>query len=166
LEIRIRVPPALVVVLAVVIALAAADRSFPAAAPALEQEAAAPDRQPAATDPARSSRPSRWQVIGAPGAERPRLLVLGSPERVAARGEPISLSVKDADLVEVVRSLARIAGLNLVLDPSVRGTVTAELEDVPWDQALAVILKINGLAMELDGRIITIAPPSRLYPIP
>jgi type II secretory pathway component HofQ len=78
----------------------------------------------------------------------------------------ISLSVKDADLVEVVRSLARIAGLNLIVDPGVAGTVTAELVNVRWDHALAVILRTQGFAMEIDGRIVTVAPPARLYPRP
>ena len=74
----------------------------------------------------------------------------------------ISLSVKNADLVEVVRSLARIAGVNVIFHPGVSGTVTAELSNVRWDHALAVILKTQGLGMELDGRIVTVAPPRRL----
>jgi hypothetical protein len=74
----------------------------------------------------------------------------------------ISLSVKEADLVEVVRSLARIAGINVIFDPGVSGKVTAELVGVRWDAALAVILKTQGLAMELDGRILTVATPARL----
>jgi type II secretory pathway component HofQ len=85
------------------------------------------------------------------------------PRPPAARSIPvISLSVKDADLVEVVRSLARIAGVNVVIHPGVSGKVTAELVDVRWDHALAVILKTHGLAMELDGRILTVAEPRRI----
>jgi type II secretory pathway component HofQ len=110
---------------------------------------------------------------GAP-SEAPRIVVV-SPARsasplTASTGTPpthrsipvISLSVKDADLVEVVRSFARIAGVNLIVDPGVRGTVTAELNEVRWDHALGAILKMNGLAMELDGRILTVAQPARL----
>lgn len=66
-------------------------------------------------------------------------------------GERISLSLKDADLAEVLRSFARLAGFNLVLDPAVRGRVTVELQDVPWEQALEVILRTHGLAAEIDG---------------
>ena len=94
----------------------------------------------------------------------PRIVVV-SPAAPSTSTRPvpiISLSVKDADLVEVVRSMARIAGVNLVIDPGVEGKVTAELVDVRWDHALAVILKTQGLAMELDGRILTVAPPRRL----
>ena len=66
-------------------------------------------------------------------------------------GERISLSLKDADLAEVLRSFARLAGFNLVLDPSVRGRVTVELQDVAWERALEVILQTHGLAVEVDG---------------
>jgi type IV pilus assembly protein PilQ len=73
-------------------------------------------------------------------------------------GDPISLSLKDADIKDVLRSFAKISGLNVVLQPGVRGTVTVELESVPWDQALDQILKINNLGYELDGNIMRIAP--------
>jgi type IV pilus assembly protein PilQ len=118
---------------------------------------AEPPRESPASPPSASGA-ARWRVMDPTPPSPPFVL--------AATAMPISLSVKDADLVEVVRSLVRIAGLNLVVDPGVRGTVTAELRDVPWDRALAVILKTNGLAMELDGRIVTVATPARLYATP
>jgi type IV pilus assembly protein PilQ len=61
-----------------------------------------------------------------------------------------------------LRSIARISGLNIVIQPGVSGPVTVELESVPWDQALDQILKINQLGMELDGNILRIAPVARL----
>ncbi|MCM2269333.1 MAG: type IV pilus secretin PilQ [Thermoanaerobaculia bacterium] len=73
-------------------------------------------------------------------------------------GEPISMSLKDADVREVLRTFARLSGLNIVIQPGVRGTVTVELELVPWDQALDIILKTNGLGYELEGNIMRIAP--------
>lgn len=93
-----------------------------------------------------------------PGAAEPRL-----PPRQASGGhwEPgsrISLSLKDADLRDVLRSFAQLAGFNLVLDPAVRGAVTVELHDVPWEQALATILKTHGLAAQLDGAAWQIHP--------
>ncbi|HKI85979.1 MAG TPA: type IV pilus secretin PilQ, partial [Thermoanaerobaculia bacterium] len=72
-------------------------------------------------------------------------------------GEPISMSLKDADIKNVLRSFAKISHLNIVVQPDVSGTVTVELTDVPWDQALQEILKINGLGYELDGNIMRIA---------
>ena len=94
--------------------------------------------------------------------ESARVRVVSAPSAVPKWiGEPISLSLKDADLVEVVRSLALLSKLNVIVDPRVQGKVTLELEDVPWDQALHVILKTHRLGLEVDGRIVSIAPASR-----
>lgn len=72
-------------------------------------------------------------------------------------GEPISLSLKDADLVETIRSLARIGEVNVVVQPGVAGRVTVELHDVPWDQALDVILRTHGLGIEGSGSSFLVA---------
>lgn len=64
-------------------------------------------------------------------------------------GEPVSLSLRDADLVEVLRSFAKLADFNLLVQPGVRGTVTVELDDVPWDQALAAISKMHDLGFDI-----------------
>lgn len=77
-------------------------------------------------------------------------------------GEPISMSLRNADLVETLRSFAKISDLNLVIQPGVRGSVTVELESVPWDQAMEQILKINNLGMDIDGTIVRIAPLAQL----
>ncbi len=102
------------------------------------------------------------------GPERPTAIVRADGEVGASkwRGEPISLSLKDADLPEVLRSFAKLTRMNLVLDPRVEGKVTVELHDVPWDQALSVILKAHGLGIEVDGRVLSVArasvrPPPR-----
>ena len=71
----------------------------------------------------------------------------------------ISLSLKDAELSEVLRAFARLARVNLILDPSVRGRpVTVELHDVRWTDALTAILKSQGLAAQLDGRALRVVP--------
>lgn len=82
---------------------------------------------------------------------------LGERERIYT-GEPIDLKVTNADVTEVLRTFAQISGLNIVVQPGVAGQVTAELDNVPWDQALEQILKINGLAYELEGNVMRIAP--------
>lgn len=74
------------------------------------------------------------------------------------RGFPISVTLDKAPLPDVVRSFAKLAGFNLVLDPRVQGSVTVELKDVPWDQALYLILKTHGMSAEVDGRLWVIAP--------
>jgi type II secretory pathway component HofQ len=75
------------------------------------------------------------------------------------KGDLISLSLKDADLREVLRSFAKLGRFNLVLDPGVQGKVTVELHDVPWDQALSVILKTHGLAAEDAGGCLLFPKP-------
>ncbi|HZI63805.1 MAG TPA: type IV pilus secretin PilQ [Thermoanaerobaculia bacterium] len=97
-----------------------------------------------------------------PAVERPvtpsfAVTTIGGGQKVYV-GEPMSLSLKDADIKDVLRSFAEISGLNIVVQPGVTGTVTVELTAVPWDQALEQILKINGLGMELEGNILRIAP--------
>jgi type IV pilus assembly protein PilQ len=77
-------------------------------------------------------------------------------------GAPMTISLKDGDIKDVLRSFAQISGLNVVVQPGVSGTVTVELTDVPWDQALEQILKINGLGYELEGNIMRVAPTSQL----
>src|SRR5229473_4303067 len=61
-------------------------------------------------------------------------------------GEPISVNLKDVDLKDFFRLIHEISGLNVVLDPNVHGSLTIVLDDVPWDQALDIVLKNNDLA--------------------
>lgn len=77
-------------------------------------------------------------------------------------GEPISLDLKDADIRDVLLTFSKLARLNMVIDPDVRGSVTVRLENVPWDQALEVILKVNGLGYVLERNIVRVGAPARL----
>ena len=77
-------------------------------------------------------------------------------------GNPISLDFQGADLRAVIRSFAEISGLNVVIDPNVQGTVDVALRDVPWDQALDIILRANKLGYSVDGTIVRIAPLATL----
>jgi type IV pilus assembly protein PilQ len=72
-------------------------------------------------------------------------------------GEPISVNLKDVDLRDFFRLIHEISGLNVVMDPSVKGTLTIVLDDVPWDQALDIVLKNNDLDKQLDGNVLRIA---------
>src|SRR5438270_9345957 len=72
-------------------------------------------------------------------------------------GEPFGMNFKDLDLKDFFRLIHEISGLNVVLDPSVKGSVTIVLDDVPWDQALAIVLDNNGLACTLQGHVLRIA---------
>ena len=73
-------------------------------------------------------------------------------------GQPVSLDFQRADLRAVLRTFSAISGLNIVIDPGVEGVVDVALQDVPWDQALDVILRANRLGYAVDGPIVRIAP--------
>jgi len=77
-------------------------------------------------------------------------------------GEPISLELKDADIKDVLRMFAKITGLNIVVDPDVSGSVTVNLENVPWDQALDIILRINRLDYVIENNVLRVARMERL----
>jgi len=72
-------------------------------------------------------------------------------------GEPISVNLKDVDLRDFFRLIHEISGLNIVVDPNVKGSLTIVLDDVPWDQALEIVLKNNDLEKQLEGNVLRIA---------
>jgi type IV pilus assembly protein PilQ len=72
-------------------------------------------------------------------------------------GEPISVNLKEVDLRDFFRLIHEISGLNVVLDPAVKGTLTIVLDEVPWDQALDIVLQNNGLDKQLNGNVLRIA---------
>jgi type IV pilus secretin PilQ/predicted competence protein len=77
-------------------------------------------------------------------------------------GEPISLNLKDADIKDVLRTFAELTGLNIAIDPEVTGSVTVNFVDVPWDQALELILRQNGLTYVLDGNVMRVGKLERI----
>ncbi len=139
--------------------------------PVLEEETE-PAIQIARTEAPQPPRSSVEAVEGqSVEIEQPRPLEERDPASTGVRsvggekvysGDPISMSLKDAEITEVLRSIARLANLNIVIQPGVTGPVTVELDRVPWDQALDQILKINRLGMQLEGNILRIAPTTQL----
>jgi len=77
-------------------------------------------------------------------------------------GEKISIDFQDAELVHVFRLIADVSGYNIVVSPDVKGKFSMKLMDVPWDQALDVILRNYSLSRSIEGNIIRIAPTSVL----
>ncbi|TDF36643.1 type IV pilus secretin PilQ family protein [Alteromonadaceae bacterium M269] len=77
-------------------------------------------------------------------------------------GEPISLDFQDVPVRQVLQIIAQVNGFNLVTTDTVNGNITISLSDVPWDQALNVILKIKGLDKRFEGNILLIAPAEEL----
>ena len=77
-------------------------------------------------------------------------------------GRLISLDLQDTDIDNALRIIAEVSSLNIIASEGVQGKVTLRLIDVPWDQALDVILKTNGLDQVTEGNVIRIAPVETL----
>lgn len=122
--------------------------SIAAAAASVRVTATAPAANQAATAAAATPQPAGSQV---PPDQ------FGRPGRVYT-GNPVSLDFQGADLRAVLRMFSEISGLNIVIDPAVQGSVDVVLKDVPWDQALDLILRSNKLGYLVDGTIVRIAP--------
>jgi type IV pilus assembly protein PilQ len=83
--------------------------------------------------------------------------VSNAPQAGHYTGEPISVNLKDVDLKDFFRLIHEISGLNVVLDPNVKGTLTIVLDEVPWDQALDIVLQNNNLDKQLTGNVLRVA---------
>lgn len=75
-------------------------------------------------------------------------------------GKKISLDFQDSEAAPIFRLLADVVGYNLVLDPAVKGKITLKLMNVPWDQALEIVLNQTHLNHRIEGNILWIAPAS------
>jgi type IV pilus secretin PilQ/predicted competence protein len=93
------------------------------------------------------------EIATAPAIRAPK-----TGEEEAYKGQLISIHFQDADIKEVLDVIAEVSGLNLIVHPGVSGKVTVRLENIPWDQALDIILKMNSLNVEIKGNIMRIAP--------
>ena len=111
---------------------------------------ARPANEPVAPEPQNPPAAAAQDAAPAPAAEK------------KYTGDPISVNLKDVDLKDFFRLIHEISGLNVVLDPSVRGTVTLVLDEVPWDQGLDIVLRNNGLTKEIDGNVLRIATQDTL----
>jgi type IV pilus assembly protein PilQ len=85
-----------------------------------------------------------------------------APSATKYTGEPISVNLKEVDLRDFFRLIHEISGLNVVLDPAVKGSLTIVLDEVPWDQALDIVLQNNGLDKQLNGNVLRIATKATL----
>ena len=83
-------------------------------------------------------------------------------EKFGYTGEKLSLNFQNIEVRAVLQLIADFTGLNLVASDTVGGTLTLRLKNVPWDQALDIILKTRGLAMRQTGNVILVAPSEEL----
>ena len=75
-----------------------------------------------------------------------------------ASAQLISLDARDMDMSDFFRLIANVGNINVVLHPGVQGKVNLTVKDVPWEQALDIVLKSHNLAKEVEGNIVRIVP--------
>jgi len=101
-------------------------------------------------------------LAGSPIAEAQESAPLDTIEKSTREkkftGSPITLKLKDADINEVMRLIGEASGFNVVVAPGVSGKVTVSLEDVPWDQALDVVMTTMNLAAERFESVLRVMP--------
>jgi type IV pilus assembly protein PilQ len=147
---------------------ASSEALSPAAKLSVTQPAAAP--QQVESSPAIAMEPiAPPQSVAEASAIEPVLLAqqisgqaMLQAEPTPFTGEPISLNLKDVDLKDFFRLMHEVSGLNVVLDPNVSGVVTIVLDEVPWDQAMDIVLKNNSLEARAMGNVVRIARISTL----
>jgi type IV pilus assembly protein PilQ len=135
---------------------APAQAALPPGLLARAQAPAAPAPIPQAPAPPTQVAPAAPPAPAQQGPVTPPTAAQGQPTRYT--GVPVSLDFQGADLRAVLRTFSEISGLNIVIDPTIQGTVDVALRDVPWDQALDIILRANKLGYTVDGTIVRIAP--------
>jgi len=86
----------------------------------------------------------------------------GTIDENAFTGEKLSLNFQDIEVRAVLQLIADFTDLNMVTSDSVRGNLTLRLKNVPWDQALDIVLKTKGLAMRRNGTVILVAPSEEI----
>jgi type IV pilus assembly protein PilQ len=94
-----------------------------------------------------------------PVKEEPNKLAQGSQ---GYRGEKLSLNFQNVEVRAVLQVIADFTGLNIITSDTVSGNLTLRLKDVPWDQALDIVMQAKGLDMRKNGTVIWIAPKDEL----
>ncbi len=103
---------------------------------------------------------NRLVVEVKPVKEDPNKLFQGS--RQGYQGERLSLNFQNVEVRSLLQVIADFTNLNIITSDSVTGNLTLRLKDVPWDQALAIILQTKGLDMRKNGNVILVAPRDEL----
>jgi len=131
-------------------------------APIAVAEPPAPPAAPSAailTAAVASLQPNQQINIAPPQSSSP-VTAPAQPQQYT--GELTSWDLKDVDIKDFFRLLGDISGLNIVLDPNVNGSLTLLLKDVPWDQALDIVLQNHQLGGQLQGNVLRIATNATL----
>ncbi|HEY8243329.1 MAG TPA: type IV pilus secretin PilQ [Casimicrobiaceae bacterium] len=103
---------------------------------------------------------NRFIVEIKPVQEDPNRLTQGT--RGGYKGEKVSFNFQSIDVRSVLQVIADFTGLNIITSDTVQGSLTLRLKDIPWDQALDIILQTKGLDMRKNGNVVLIAPREEL----
>jgi len=103
---------------------------------------------------------NRFIIEIKPIQEDPNKLIQGS--RGGYKGEKLSLNFQNVEVRAVLQVIADFTGLNIITSDTVQGNLTLRLKDIPWDQALDIILQTKGLDMRKNGNVVLIAPREEL----
>lgn len=95
-----------------------------------------------------------------PLVEDPNKLIQGSKQ--GYKGDKLSLNFQNIEVRSVLQVIADFTGFNIITSDSVTGNITLRLKDVPWDQALDIIMQARGLGMRKNGNVIMIAPAEEI----
>jgi type IV pilus assembly protein PilQ len=124
-----------------------------------------PGQEPARRAPVATDYPSP-EVAGFGGPSGPitqqTVAQVQQHRRKVYRGRKIDLDLKDADVHNLMRLLADVGGINIVVPDNVKASITVRLRDVPWDQAMEVILASKGLWYRREGGLVRVAPRKEL----
>lgn len=90
------------------------------------------------------------------------VMLAGMRGALAVEGEPMSLNFQDVEVRAVLQVMADYAGVNLVASDTVQGRITLRLEQVPWQQALDLVLRSRGLGRRQEGNVLLVAPLAEL----
>lgn len=137
--------------------------AIPVPAPEQATAAAPMPKSAAATAPPAAAQAAPAVADRAVGTEAPAIVEsAGSGSEETYSGQKITLVFDDADILNILQLIAEVSNLNIVASDDVKGTITLRLVDVPWDQALNLIMDIKDLGMVKQGNIARIMPREKL----
>ncbi len=103
-----------------------------------------------------------WRSVSAVSAKAEPKAEVGNLAQGSEQGEPISLKLVDVSLVDFFRTISELTELNILIDPDVKGAITINVEQVPWDLLFNTVLKSNGLEKSIDGNLVRISTKKTL----
>lgn len=103
-----------------------------------------------------------YESVIPPSEQRPVVELSSGTEDGVYTGQKITLQFDNADIRQILQLIGEVSDLNIIASDEVSGTITLRLIDVPWDQALALILEIKGLGMLRDGNVVQILPVEKI----